>query len=89
MSEFHGVTVGSAITVAPAAASSLVVARESLDLEGDADVAGHAPPDLHLVDEGGVRRVGQLERRAAGLEDHDATARRGVGGALAQPSTSR
>ncbi len=85
MSEFHGVTVGSAITVAPAAASLLAVARESLDLEGDADVPGHALPHLHLVDEGRVRRVGDLERGVAGLEDRDAAARRAEGGALAQP----
>ena len=84
MSEFHGVRVASAMTVAPAAASSPAVARGVVHLERDADVPGDAAPDLDLVDEGGVRRVGQLERGDAGFQDHDTTVRRGVRGSLAQ-----
>ena len=70
-SEFHGVTVASAMTVAPAAASSRRHRARVVDLERDADVTGHTPPDFHLVDERGMRGIGQLERGAAGLEDHD------------------
>ena len=69
LSEFHGVRVGSAITVAPASASVPRRRARVVDLERDADVAGDAPPDLDLVDEGGVRRIGQLQRGAAAVED--------------------
>ena len=39
-----------------------------VDLERHADVARHAAADLHLVDVGGVGRVGQLQRRPARLQ---------------------
>ncbi len=47
-----------------------------VDLEGDPDVAGDPSPDLDPVDELGLVRVGDLERRPAGLEDDDAAIRR-------------
>jgi hypothetical protein len=62
LSEFQGVRVGSARTVAPAARRR----------------------DLDVIDEGGVREIEQLERRAAGFQDGYATILGGECLALAQ-----
>ena len=67
----HGVRVASAMSVAPAATSARAVAAESVHLEGDPDVASDAPADLDPIDERGLGRIGDLERRPPGLEDHD------------------
>ena len=46
---------------------------------------GHAPSHLDLVDVGGVRRVGELQRGPPGLEDRHAAVLRGERGPLGQP----
>ena len=66
----HGVRVGGARTVAPAASRAAIVAARIGDLERDPDVAGDAPADLDPIDELGLGRIGDLERRATRLEDH-------------------
>ena len=68
----HGVTTGPAMCVAPACCSSLRRRGRVLDLEREADRPGDPPADLDAVDGLRVRRVEQLERRAAGVEEHDA-----------------
>ena len=65
LSEFHGVRVGWAMTVAPASASVRVVAARVVHLERDADVACDPAADLDLVDVVRVGRIGELERRPA------------------------
>ena len=77
--------VGSARTVAPALGEQAGRRARVVHLESDADVPGDAPPDLQLVDVGGVVRIGQLERGAPGLQDRDPPVRRRVRGPLAQP----
>ena len=70
-SDRHGVSTGSAISVAPPLDEASGGRGGVRDLEGDPDVAGDAPPDLDLVDPLGVGRVGELEGRAPGVEDRD------------------
>jgi hypothetical protein len=48
--------------------------RRIADLEGDPDVTGDPATDFDLVDVGRVARIGQLERRAPGIEDRDPAA---------------
>jgi hypothetical protein len=73
LSDPHGVRLGSASTVAPASARSIAAAAGIVDLERDADVARDASPDLDLVDECGMARIGELEGRPPCLEDRDPT----------------
>ena len=54
------------------------MAPEFGNLEGDPDGAGHAPADLDPIDELGLGRVGDLERRATRLEDHHPSVWRAV-----------
>ena len=58
-----------------------------LDFEGDAHGPGDPPPDLDLIDRCRVRRVEQLERRPAGLEQCDAAV--GLGPDLEQREPER
>ncbi len=71
LSERHGVGVGGAMSVAPASVRRSVAAAASAHPERHPDVACHAPADLDPVDVLGVGDVGQLERGATGIEDHD------------------
>jgi hypothetical protein len=50
-----------------------------LHLKGDPNVPCHPSTDLDLIDERGMAGIGQLEGRAAGLEDRHTTTRRHVG----------
>ena len=47
-------------------------------------MARDASPDLDPIDERGLGRIGDLERRPAGLEDHHAPVIRGVRRTLGQ-----
>jgi hypothetical protein len=85
LSEFQGVRVGSATTVAPAAASARVVSLLSSTSNASRTWPATLRPTSNLVDERGVRLVEQLERRAAGLEDGDAAVLGGERLTLAQP----
>jgi hypothetical protein len=67
LSEFQGVRVG----------EFRGRGRRVGDLEGDAYVSGDAAADLDLVDERGVRRIGEFQRGAYGFEDGDAASGRG------------
>ncbi len=71
----HGVGVAGATRSAPPATRICEVASEILDLEGDPEVAGDPPPDLDPIDERRLRRIGDLERRPARLEDDHPTIR--------------
>jgi len=71
-SDRHGVSRGAATSVAPAATRSSVAFAGVGHLEGDAHPDARPPLGLDPVDHRHLRRVRQLERRPAGVEDHHA-----------------
>ena len=73
------------MTVAPPAARTRGHRARVVDLERDPDVAGDPPADLDLVDEVGLARIGDLERRPARLEDRDAAVGRRERGPFREP----
>lgn len=71
LSEPHGVRVGAASSSAPPQTRSAVNVLGVRDLEENARPRTDPPPHLDAVDHVHLLRVGDLERRAANLEDRD------------------
>jgi hypothetical protein len=72
------------MTVAPAAGQGGRGSGGVADPERDPDVPGGAMSHLDIVDVCRVRRIGQLERGAARLQDRHPAAGRGIRRALGQ-----